>query len=104
MDHATPQLLKPVGGRILAPVDSDLRVLTVGADGRVAQRVISQVRFSELEVGGCVGVVFEPAACCPVPALLATGPAWCWGWCGIVSAALPAPTASCCWAGLMGSS
>jgi len=44
------RLLKPGGGRILAPVDSDLRLVTVAPDGRVTQRVISQVRFSELEV------------------------------------------------------
>lgn len=44
-------LLKPEGGLIVAPVaPSDLRVITKRPNGAVSQRVISQVRFSDLEV------------------------------------------------------
>ncbi|KAL6780621.1 hypothetical protein ACKKBF_B12430 [Auxenochlorella protothecoides x Auxenochlorella symbiontica] len=46
-------LLGPGGGRIVVPVaPSDLRVITRAPDGAVTQRVLSQVRFSELEVPG----------------------------------------------------
>ena len=45
------RLLKPRGGTMVVPVaPSDLRVITVKPTGAVTQRVVSQVRFSELEV------------------------------------------------------
>ncbi len=45
------ELLRPEGGLIVTPVEpSDLRVITKGPDGAVRQRVISQVRYSTLEV------------------------------------------------------
>ncbi|KAL4452300.1 hypothetical protein ABPG75_007962 [Micractinium tetrahymenae] len=44
-------LLKSEGGLIVAPVSpNDLRVITKRPNGAVSQRVISQVRFSDLEV------------------------------------------------------
>ncbi|CAL8462859.1 g2393 [Coccomyxa elongata] len=45
------ELLRPEGGLIVTPVEpSDLRVLTKAPDGSVRQRIISQVRYSTLEV------------------------------------------------------
>jgi len=52
-DHLRPivQLLKPQGGSIVVPVDpSDLRLLTVHANGRLSEKTLSQVKFSVLEV------------------------------------------------------
>lgn len=44
-------LLHPQGGKIVTPVSpNDLRLITVEADGTVNQKVISQVRYSELEL------------------------------------------------------
>lgn len=44
-------LLRPEGGKIVTPVSpNDLRLISVDADGTVDQKVISQVRYSELEV------------------------------------------------------
>lgn len=44
-------LLRPEGGLVVVPVaPSDLRVISRGPGGAVSQRVLSQVRFSELEV------------------------------------------------------
>lgn len=44
-------LLQPQGGKIVTPVSpNDLRLISVSADGIVTQKVISQVRYSELEV------------------------------------------------------
>lgn len=44
-------LLRPQGGIIVTPVSpNDLRLITVDAEGTVIQKVISQVRYSELEV------------------------------------------------------
>ena len=46
-----PALLRPEGGAIVVPVaPSDLRLITVTAAGAVTQRVLSQVRYGELEV------------------------------------------------------
>lgn len=51
-------LLSPEGGRMVVPVvPSDLRVITKAPDGRVTQRVISQVRFSELEMPGDASIL-----------------------------------------------
>jgi protein-L-isoaspartate O-methyltransferase len=51
-------LLKPEGGAIVVPVaPSDLRLVRRDAEGTVTQRVLSQVRFSELEVPGDADVV-----------------------------------------------
>jgi protein-L-isoaspartate(D-aspartate) O-methyltransferase len=45
------ELLKPGGGRMVCPVaPSDLRLIVKKPNGAVTQKVISQVRFSELEV------------------------------------------------------
>lgn len=44
------QLLAPEGGSIVAPVESDLLLLTRNASGALHTRTISQVRFTELEV------------------------------------------------------
>lgn len=45
------QLLKPSGGIIIVPVaPNDLRLITRKPNGAVTQRIVSQVRFSELEV------------------------------------------------------
>lgn len=47
------QLLKPQGGTMVVPVaPSDLRVIVKKPNGAISQRIISQVRFSELEVPG----------------------------------------------------
>ncbi|KAL4857297.1 Protein-L-isoaspartate O-methyltransferase [Chlorella vulgaris] len=44
-------LLRPEGGLIVVPVaPNDLRVITKKANGAITQKVISQVRFSDLEV------------------------------------------------------
>ncbi len=44
-------LLRPQGGIIVTPVSpNDLRMIKVNAEGDVMQKVISQVRYSELEV------------------------------------------------------
>ncbi|KAL3143039.1 hypothetical protein ABBQ38_003315 [Trebouxia sp. C0009 RCD-2024] len=44
-------LLRPEGGMIVTPVSpNDLRQITVDADGAVEQTVLSQVRYSELEL------------------------------------------------------
>lgn len=45
------QLLRPEGGMIVTPVSpSDLRQITVHADGTMEQTVLSQVRYGLLEV------------------------------------------------------
>ena len=44
-------LLRPEGGLIVTPVEpSDLRVIIKKPDGAVTSRIISQVRYSTLEV------------------------------------------------------
>lgn len=44
-------LLRPEGGKIVTPVSpNDLRLISVDADGVVEQKIISQVRYGELEV------------------------------------------------------
>jgi hypothetical protein len=48
--HLLLHLLEPSGGKLLAPVDSDLRLYTRSADGSVKHRLVSSVRFSDLEV------------------------------------------------------
>eukprot|EP00879_Flechtneria_rotunda_P008171 GHRR01008560.1.p1 GENE.GHRR01008560.1~~GHRR01008560.1.p1 ORF type:complete len:542 (+),score=177.66 GHRR01008560.1:161-1786(+) len=48
--HLLLPLLEPGGGKLLAPVDNDLRLYTKGPDGKVKQRLVSSVRFSDLEV------------------------------------------------------
>lgn len=50
--HLLLPLLDPEGGKLLAPIDNDLRLYTRGADGKLRQRVVSSVRFSDLEVRG----------------------------------------------------
>lgn len=50
--HLLLPLLEPNGGKLLAPVDNDLRLYTRTPDGKLKQRVVSSVRFSDLEVGG----------------------------------------------------
>lgn len=52
--HLLLPLLEPSGGKLLAPVDNDLRVYTRTPDGKLRQRVVSSVRFSDLEVR-CAG-------------------------------------------------
>eukprot|EP00882_Tetradesmus_deserticola_P022592 GHRQ01024520.1.p1 GENE.GHRQ01024520.1~~GHRQ01024520.1.p1 ORF type:complete len:324 (+),score=122.32 GHRQ01024520.1:74-973(+) len=54
--HLLLALLEPSGGKLLAPVDSDLRLFTRSADGSVKQHLVSSVRFSDLEVRRCVCV------------------------------------------------
>lgn len=49
--HLLLPLLEPSGGKLLAPVDNDLRLYSRGPDGKLRQRVVSSVRFSDLEVG-----------------------------------------------------
>ncbi|GLC34352.1 hypothetical protein PLESTB_000738600 [Pleodorina starrii] len=51
------ELLGPKGGRIVAPVSNELRLVTKYPDGSVRQRMLSQVSFSELEVPRDVDVV-----------------------------------------------
>lgn len=48
--HLLLPLLEPTGGKLLAPVDNDLRLYSRGPDGKLRQRVVSSVRFSDLEV------------------------------------------------------
>lgn len=51
-------LLRPEGGMLVTPVaPSDLRLITVDAAGNVNQRVLSQVRYGELEVPGDAEIV-----------------------------------------------
>jgi hypothetical protein len=66
--HLLLPLLEPGGGRLLAPVDNDLRLYTRGADGSIRQRVVSSVRFSDLEVCvcGCVQSVRRAARAVPL--------------------------------------
>jgi protein-L-isoaspartate O-methyltransferase len=48
---ALVDLLRPEGGLVVTPVEpSDLRVIVKAADGSVRQRIVSQVRYSTLEV------------------------------------------------------
>ena len=60
-DHLLPfvrLLKKDVGGMIVVPVaPSDLKLIVKRPDGRIIQKVMSQVRFSELEVPGDAEVV-----------------------------------------------
>lgn len=53
--HLLLPLLEASGGKLLAPVDSDLRLYTRSPDGKLRQRVVSSVRFSDLEVGWAGG-------------------------------------------------
>lgn len=53
--HLLLPLLEPSGGKLLAPVDNDLRLYTCGPDGKLRQRVVSSVRFSDLEVRAGIG-------------------------------------------------
>lgn len=48
--HLLLHLLEPSGGKLLAPVDNDLRLYTRTSDGSVRHRLVSSVRFSDLEV------------------------------------------------------
>jgi hypothetical protein len=48
--HLLLPLLEASGGKLLAPVDNDLRLYTRTPDGKLRQRVVSSVRFSDLEV------------------------------------------------------
>eukprot|EP00775_Hariotina_reticulata_P003599 gene3599-3864_t len=48
--HLLLPLLEPEGGKLLAPVEHDLRLYTRTADGKLRQRQVSSVRFSDLEV------------------------------------------------------
>jgi hypothetical protein len=48
--HLLLPLLDPAGGRLLAPVENDLRLYTRSPDGKIRHRVVSSVRFSDLEV------------------------------------------------------
>lgn len=60
--HLLLPLLEPSGGRLLAPVDNDLRLYTRTPDGKIRQRVVSSVRFSDLEVslrGEGTGTVYQ---------------------------------------------
>ncbi len=52
-----PQLLDSEGGLILVPVDSELLLLKVLPNGRVGKRVLSSVRFTDLEVPHDVDIV-----------------------------------------------
>ncbi|KAF6261005.1 protein-L-isoaspartate O-methyltransferase-domain-containing protein [Scenedesmus sp. NREL 46B-D3] len=64
--HLLLHLLEPAGGLLLAPVDSDLRLFTRGPDGNVKHRLLSSVRFSDLEIDQpCVGALC--LADCRVP-------------------------------------
>ncbi|PNW81078.1 hypothetical protein CHLRE_07g342000v5 [Chlamydomonas reinhardtii] len=51
------ELLKPSGGRIVAPVASDFRLITKLPDGSVKHRILSQVAFTEMELPRDVEVV-----------------------------------------------
>lgn len=54
---ALVDLLAPSGGVVVVPVHpSDLRCIIKHADGHVTQRVLSQVRYGDLEVCVWVGV------------------------------------------------
>uniref|UniRef100_A0A7S3R5E9 protein-L-isoaspartate(D-aspartate) O-methyltransferase n=1 Tax=Dunaliella tertiolecta TaxID=3047 RepID=A0A7S3R5E9_DUNTE len=53
------KFLAPEGGTILAPVDQELLLLSRSASGDVRTRVISQVRFTELEVPRDVDIVLS---------------------------------------------
>eukprot|EP00803_Ostreobium_quekettii_P009046 evm.model.scf_1524.2 EVM.evm.TU.scf_1524.2 scf_1524:3912-16148(-) len=44
------QLLRPEGGKLIVPVDNDLKLITRRPDGRLHHKVLTQVRFSELQV------------------------------------------------------
>jgi hypothetical protein len=64
--HLLLHLLEPSGGKLLAPVDSDLRLYTRSADGSVKHRLVSSVRFSDLEVrGGGMARVLMWCLMCP---------------------------------------
>ncbi|KAF5827494.1 hypothetical protein DUNSADRAFT_559 [Dunaliella salina] len=53
------KFLAPEGGTILAPVDQELLLLSRTASGDIRTRVISQVRFTELEVPRDVDIVLS---------------------------------------------
>jgi hypothetical protein len=53
--HLLLHLLEPSGGKLLAPVDSDLRLYSRSADGSIKHRLVSSVRFSDLEVRPACG-------------------------------------------------
>ena len=75
------ELLRPEGGLIVTPVEpSDLRVITKGPDGAVRQKVISQVRYSTLEVRAVLPCLLFwrsplPCASAPLVPLRETAPA-----------------------------
>jgi len=48
--HLLLPLLEPEGGKLLAPVEHDLRLYTRTADGKLRQHLVSSVCFSDLEV------------------------------------------------------
>ena len=49
--NALLSLLRPSGGKIVTPVSpNDMRVISVDDKGAISQRIISQVRYGELEV------------------------------------------------------
>ena len=54
---------------IVVPVQSDLRLITVAPDGSVSQRVLSQVRYSDLEVRP-EGSILHSATCSAFDQLL----------------------------------
>ncbi len=61
-DHLRPliQLLNPKGGSIVLPVNpSDLRLITRHPNGKITDKVLSQVRFSEIEVPNDADVVLS---------------------------------------------
>ena len=50
--HALTALLRPSGGIIVSPVaPSDLQAISVSPNGEILSRTLSQVRYSDLEVG-----------------------------------------------------
>lgn len=57
--HLLLQLLDPAGGRLLAPVDSELRLYTRAPGGALRHRVVSAVRFSDLEVRRCSSALLQ---------------------------------------------
>ena len=48
-------ILPDTGGTLMVPVDTDLRLYSKGRDGKPKSKVVSSVRFQDLEVREGVG-------------------------------------------------
>ena len=53
------RMLKLDGGKMTVPVGQELRLITRKADGRIQQRILTQVRFSDLSVPSDADIVLS---------------------------------------------